>query len=312
MKVLVTGGAGFIGGHLIDALLAQNAEVRVIDNFSTGRRENIDRVRNRIDFIEADICDPEAIARAVHGVELVFHEAAIPSVSRSVADPVASNQANVGGTVSVLNAARLAGVRKLVYAASSSAYGDTPTLPKVETMTPRPMSPYAISKLAGEQYVTVFGKLYGFETVSLRYFNVFGPRQDPKSEYAAVIPRFVTTILAGQRPVIFGDGEQTRDFCFIENTVSANLLAAKATTHGEVVNVACGARVSLNALIKLINEELGTDVKPEYATGRPGDVRDSLADITAAQKLLGYEVLFDLRAGLKKAIDWYRANPVGA
>ena len=312
MKVLVTGGAGFIGGHIIDALLSQNAEVRVIDNLSTGKRENIDRVRNRVDFIEADICDPEAIARAMHGVELVFHEAAIPSVSRSVADPVASNQANVGGTVSVLNAARLAGVRKLVYAASSSAYGDTPTLPKVETMTPRPMSPYAISKLAGEQYVSVFGRLYGFETVSLRYFNVFGPRQDPKSEYAAVIPRFVTTILAGQRPVIFGDGEQTRDFCFIENTVSANLLAAKATTHGEVVNVACGARVSLNALIGLINEELGTDVKPEYGPGRPGDVRDSLADISAAEKLLGYKVIYDLRAGLKKAIDWYRANPVGA
>lgn len=312
MKVLVTGGAGFIGGHLIDALLAQNAEVRVIDNLSTGKRENIDRVRNRVDFIEADICDPEAIARAMHGVELVFHEAAIPSVSRSVADPVASNQANVGGTVSVLNAARLAGVRKLVYAASSSAYGDTPTLPKVETMTPRPMSPYAISKLAGEQYVSVFGKLYGFETVSLRYFNVFGPRQDPKSEYAAVIPRFVTTILNGARPVIFGDGEQTRDFCFIDNTVSANLLAAKATTRGEVVNVACGARVSLNALIGLINEELGTDVKPEYQAGRAGDVRDSLADISAAQKLLGYEVMYDLRAGLKKAIDWYRVNPVGA
>jgi UDP-glucose 4-epimerase len=312
VKVLVTGGAGFIGGHIIDALLAQNAEVRVIDNLSTGKRENIDRVRNRVDFIEADICDPEAIARAVHGVELVFHEAAIPSVSRSVADPVASNQANVGGTVSVLNAARLAGVRKLVYAASSSAYGDTPTLPKVETMTPRPMSPYAISKLAGEQYVSVFGKLYGFETVSLRYFNVFGPRQDPKSEYAAVIPRFVTTILNGGRPIIFGDGEQTRDFCFIDNTVSANLLAAKATTRGEVVNVACGARVSLNALIGLINEELGTDVKPDYQAGRAGDVRDSLADISAAQKLLGYEVLYDLRAGLKKAIDWYRANPVGA
>jgi len=312
VKVLVTGGAGFIGGHLIDALLAQNAEVRVIDNLSTGKRENIDRVRNRVDFIEADICDPEAIARAMHGVELVFHEAAIPSVSRSVADPVASNQANVGGTVSVLNAARLAGVRKLVYAASSSAYGDTPTLPKVETMTPRPMSPYAISKLAGEQYVSVFGKLYGFETVSLRYFNVFGPRQDPKSEYAAVIPRFVTTILNGARPVIFGDGEQTRDFCFIDNTVSANLLAAKATTRGEVVNVACGARVSLNALIGLINEELGTDVKPEYQAGRAGDVRDSLADISAAQKLLGYEVMYDLRAGLKKAIDWYRVNPVGA
>jgi nucleoside-diphosphate-sugar epimerase len=311
VKVLVTGGAGFIGGHLVDALLAQNAEVRVIDNLSTGKRENIDRVKNRVDFIEGDICDADTIARAMTGVELVFHEAAIPSVSRSVADPVASNRANVGGTVAVLNAARLAGVRKLVYAASSSAYGDTPTLPKVETMTPRPMSPYAISKLAGEQYVSVFGKLYGFETVSLRYFNVFGPRQDPKSEYAAVIPRFVTTILAGNRPIIFGDGEQTRDFCFIENTVSANLLAAKATTRGEVVNVACGARVSLNALIALINEELGTDVKPEYQQGRAGDVRDSLADISAAKALLGYEVLYDLRAGLKKAIDWYRANPVG-
>ncbi len=312
MKVLITGGAGFIGGHLIDALLTQGAEVRVIDNFATGKRENIERVKKQITFFEGDICDPDAIGRAMDGVELVFHEAAIPSVARSVADPVASNRANVGGTVEVLNAARLAGVRKLVYAASSSAYGDTPTLPKVETMTPRPMSPYAISKLTGEHYVSVFGRIYGFETVSLRYFNVFGPRQDPKSEYAAVIPRFVTTILNGGRPIIFGDGEQTRDFCFIENTVSANLLAAKATTAGEVVNVACGARVSLNSLIKLINEELGTNVTPEYGPGRVGDVRDSLADITAAQKLIGYEILFDLRAGLKKAIDWYRANPVSA
>lgn len=310
MKVLVTGGAGFIGGHLIDALLRQGAEVRVIDNFATGKRENIERVKGQVTFFEGDICDPDAIGRAMQGVELVFHEAAIPSVARSVADPVASNRANVGGTVEVLNAARLAGVRKLVYAASSSAYGDTPTLPKVETMTPRPMSPYAISKLTGEHYVSVFGKLYGFETVSLRYFNVFGPRQDPKSEYAAVIPRFVTTILKGERPIIFGDGNQTRDFCFIENTVSANLLAAKATTAGEVVNVACGARVSLNDLMRLINEELGTNVTAEYGPGRAGDVRDSLADISAAQKLIGYEVLYDLRAGLKKAIDWYRANPV--
>ncbi len=312
MRVLITGGAGFIGGHLIDAMLKQGADVRVIDNFATGKRENIERVKGQITFFEGDICDPDAIGRAMDGVELVFHEAAIPSVARSVADPVASNRANVGGTVEVLNAARLAGVRKLVYAASSSAYGDTPTLPKVETMTPRPMSPYAISKLTGEHYVSVFGRIYGFETVSLRYFNVFGPRQDPKSEYAAVIPRFVTTILNGGRPIIFGDGEQTRDFCFIENTVSANLLAAKATTRGEVVNVACGARVSLNSLIKLINEELGTNVTPEYGPGRVGDVRDSLADITAAQKLIGYEILFDLRAGLKKAIDWYRANPVSA
>ena len=312
MKILVTGGAGFIGGHLVDALLAQGATVRVIDNFATGRRENIDRVRDRIEFIEGDICDPAASEAAVHGVEVVFHEAAIPSVARSVADPVASTRANVGGTVQMLDAARKAGVRKFVYAASSSAYGDTPTLPKIETMTPRPMSPYAISKLAGEHYVSVFGRLYGFETVSLRYFNVFGPRQDPRSEYAAVIPRFVTDILAGRRPSIFGDGEQTRDFCFIENVVSANLLAAKATTRGEVVNIACGARVSLNALIALVNMELGTDVQAVHGPGRPGDVRDSLADIGAAQRLLGYEVLFDLRAGLRKAIDWYRANTPAA
>ena len=310
MKVLITGGAGFIGGHLVDAMLERGASVRVIDNFVTGRRENIDRVRSRIEFIEGDICDAEAAAKAVHGAELVFHEAAIPSVSRSVADPVASNRANVSGTVELLDAARKAGVRKFVYAASSSAYGDTPTLPKVETMTPRPMSPYAISKLAGEHYVSVFGRLYGFETVSLRYFNVFGPRQDPRSEYAAVIPRFVTDILAGRAPTIFGDGEQTRDFCFIENVVSANVLASKASTHGEVVNVACGARVSLNALIAMINDELGTDVKPTHGLARAGDVRDSLADIGAAQRLLGYEVLFDLRAGLRKAIDWYRGNAI--
>ncbi|MFO0627779.1 MAG: SDR family oxidoreductase [Polyangiales bacterium] len=308
MKALVTGGAGFIGGHLVDALLAQGASVRVIDNFSTGRRSNLEHNLGRIELVEGDIADPEACARAMHGVDTVFHEAAIPSVARSVRDPVASNQANVSGTVMVLDQARKAGVRKLVYAASSSAYGDTPTLPKVETMTPAPLSPYAVSKLTGEHYVSVFGRLYGFETVSLRYFNVFGPRQDPASEYAAVIPKFVTTILDGGAPTVHGDGEQTRDFCFIENTVSANLLAAKATTRGEVVNVACGARISLNELLRRINALLGTDVKANYGPGRAGDVRDSLADISAAKKLLGYEILFDVQAGLEKTVRWFQAQ----
>lgn len=310
MKVLVTGGAGFIGGHLVDALLAQGATVRVIDNFSTGKRENLAHNLARIELVEADLCDPEACARAIHGVELVYHEAAIPSVARSVNDPVASNRVNVGGTVELLQAARVAGVKKFVYAASSSAYGDTEVLPKVETMTPRPMSPYAISKLAAEQYVSVFGRLFGFETVSLRYFNVFGPRQDPKSEYAAVIPKFITRVLAGERPLIHGDGEQSRDFCFIENVVSANLLAARSRTQGEVVNVACGARVTLNQLLGIINERLGTNVTAEYGLARAGDVRHSLADISAAQKLLGYEVKYDLRAGLAKTIEYYRSLKV--
>lgn len=310
MKVLVTGGAGFIGGHLVDALLAQGATVRVIDNFSTGKRENLAHNLARIELVEADLCDPEACARAIHGVELVYHEAAIPSVARSVNDPVASNRVNVGGTVELLQAARVAGVKKFVYAASSSAYGDTEVLPKVETMTPRPMSPYAISKLAAEQYVSVFGRLFGFETVSLRYFNVFGPRQDPKSEYAAVIPKFITRVLAGERPLIHGDGEQSRDFCFIENVVSANLLAARSRTQGEVVNVACGARVTLNQLLGIINERLGTNVTAEYGPARAGDVRHSLADISAAQKLLGYEVKYDLRAGLAKTIEYYRSLKV--
>ncbi len=309
MKVLVTGGAGFIGGHLVDALLAEGATVRVIDNFSTGRRENIEHNLGRIDLHEADLCDPDAAARAVEGVELIFHEAAIPSVSRSVADPVASNRVNVGGTVQLLEAARRSGtVRKVVYAASSSAYGDTEVLPKVETMTPLPLSPYAVSKHTGEQYMAVFGRLFGFETLSLRYFNVFGPRQDPKSEYAAVVPRFVTMILQGEAPTIFGDGETTRDFCFIENTVQANLRGAKARTAGEVVNVACGARVSLNQLVGLINELTGRSVVPNYGPTRVGDVKHSLADIGAARRLIGYDPPYDLRAGLVKTVAFYRAQ----
>lgn len=304
--ILVTGGAGFIGGHLVDALLAQGATVRVIDNFSTGNRSNIEHNLKRVELVEGDICDPDAIARAVDGVELVYHEAAIPSVSRSVRDPVASNRANVGGTVSVLDAARKAGVKKVVYAASSSAYGDTEVLPKVETMTPMPLSPYAVSKLTGEHYMTVFARLYGIQTLSLRYFNVFGPRQDPNSEYAAVIPKFTTMLLAGERPRVNGDGEQTRDFCFIENVVSANLLAAKATTRGEVVNVACGERVSLNQLCKQLNALLGTSIEPIHGEPRAGDVKHSLADIGAAKRVIGYEPLFKLDAGLAKTVAWYR------
>lgn len=308
MKVLVTGGAGFIGGHLVDALLAEGATVRVIDNFSTGRRENLAHNLAKIDLHEADLTDGDAVARAVDGVELIFHEAAIPSVARSVADPVGSYRANVLGTVQLLDAARKAGtVKKVVYAASSSAYGDTEVLPKVETMTPLPLSPYAVAKLTGEHSMTVFGRLYGIETLSLRYFNVFGPRQDPKSEYAAVIPRFITKMQVGERPTIFGDGEQTRDFCFIENVIHANLAGAKARTHGEVVNIAYGERVSLNQLIGLINGLLGTDVQPEYGPGRAGDVKHSLADIRAAQKLIGYAPQYDLRKGLAKTVDYYRS-----
>lgn len=308
MRVLVTGGAGFIGSHLVDALVAEGATVRVLDDLSTGRRENLARHLRQIEFIEGDVCDPETCARAVQGVELIFHQAAIPSVARSVEDPVRSTRVNVQGTVTLLDAARRAGVPRVIYAASSSAYGDTEVLPKVETMTPRPLSPYAISKLAGEHYVTVFGRLYGMKTCSLRYFNVFGPRQDPRSEYAAVIPKFITALLAGEPPTIFGDGEQTRDFCYVDNVVQANLLAAKADIHGEVVNIACGARVSLNQLVELLNEEIGTRIAPRHGPPRPGDVRHSLADISVARKLLGYEPKFDLRAGLKKTIEYYRSR----
>ncbi|MEI8257179.1 MAG: SDR family oxidoreductase [Deltaproteobacteria bacterium] len=308
MRVLVTGGAGFIGGHLVDALVAEGADVRVLDNFSTGRRSNIEHNLAKIELLEGDVRDVETCAKAVDGIELIFHEAAVPSVARSVEDPVTSNEVNVGGTVKLLDAARKAGVKRVVYAASSSAYGETEVLPKVETMTPAPVSPYAISKLAAELYMTTFGRLYGIKTCSLRYFNVFGPRQDPKSHYAAVIPKFVTSLLGGTAPVIYGDGEQTRDFCFIENVVSANLLAAKADVNGEVVNIACGERVSLRQLVQFVNTELGTDILPEHAEARRGDIRHSLADIRAAQKLLGYQVKYDLRAGLRKTIDYYRAQ----
>ncbi|HEX4515930.1 MAG TPA: NAD-dependent epimerase/dehydratase family protein, partial [Polyangiaceae bacterium] len=275
---LVTGGAGFIGSTLAETLLAQGDTVRILDDFSSGRRSNIESLHGKLDVIEGTIVDEATVKRAMQGVEIVFHEAAIPSVPRSVDKPQASMMANVQGTTVVLDVARHSGVKRVVFAASSSAYGDTPTLPKIETMTPQPKSPYAISKLAGEQMLSAFATLYGLETLSLRYFNVFGPRQDPTSQYAAVIPNFVTAALTGKKPTVFGDGEQTRDFCFIENVVRANILAATTPKKlaGQVVNIACGERISLNQLLAIIGDETGKKVEAEYAPTRQGDVRDSL------------------------------------
>jgi len=306
VRVLVTGGAGFIGSNLCDALVARGDDVRVLDNFSSGRRENLARLAGKIDLHEGDLRDRSACARAVEGVALILHEGAVPSVVRSVEDPVTTNDANVMGTMNILDAARRAGVERLVFAASSAAYGETEVLPKVETMTPDPVSPYAVSKLAGEHYLRVFAKLYGMKTVSLRYFNVFGPRQDPKSDYAAVVPRFITSILGGRPPTIYGDGEQSRDFCYIANVVQANLLAASADVHGEVVNIACAERTTLNQLVQIINEECGAALVATHEPPRAGDVRHSLADIGAANRLIGYKPTHMLREGLREAIQHYR------
>jgi nucleoside-diphosphate-sugar epimerase len=320
-RYLVTGGAGFIGSSIADALLSSGESVRVVDDFSSGRRVNVaafpERFGSKFELVEGTIVDPAVVARAVEGVDLVFHEAAIPSVARSVENPVATMLAGTQATTVLLDAARHAGVRRVVFAASSSAYGDTPTLPKIETMRPQPLSPYALSKLACEELMRIFASLYGIETVSLRYFNVFGPRQDPASEYAAVIPKFITAALRGTRPIVFGDGEQTRDFCFIDNTVHANLLAASSSSKlkGEVVNVACGTRISLNQLLAMIHEiavargvrPADAKLAPEYRESRAGDVRDSLADITAASKLLAYAPKVEVREGLERTFDAMRA-----
>jgi UDP-N-acetylglucosamine/UDP-N-acetyl-alpha-D-glucosaminouronate 4-epimerase len=305
---LITGGAGFIGSSIARALLKRGDKVRVLDNFFSGKRENLADVAADVELIEGDIRDAATVARAAAGVEVVFHEAAIPSVPRSLADPISSNDVNIAGTLTVLHEAKKAGVRRLVYAASSSAYGDTPTLPKVETMSPAPLSPYAVGKLAGEHYCAVFAGAYGLETVSLRYFNVFGARQDPKSEYAAVIPRFVTAGLAGQGVTIFGDGTQSRDFCYIDNTVEANLAAASAPAagaSGRVFNVACGAATTLNEVVQLIGKTLGKAIPVTYAERRVGDVKHSLADVSAARSNLGYRGAIDFEEGLRRTIAWY-------
>jgi nucleoside-diphosphate-sugar epimerase len=297
---LVTGGAGFIGSSIAEALLSKGERVRILDDFSTGRRSNVEALPGRVEVIEGSIVDAETVHRAMQGVEVVFHEAAIPSVARSVETPQTSMLANVQGTTVVLDVARHAGVRRLIFAASSSAYGDTPTLPKIETMAPSPLSPYAVSKLTCEHLLKVFASLYGIETLSLRYFNVFGPRQDPNSQYAAVIPNFIKAALSSTRPIVFGDGEQTRDFCYIDNTVSANLLAATTSKKltGEVVNIACGERISLNTLLAHIGAVAGQKLEAIYEPSRAGDVRDSLASIDAARDLIGYEPKIRVREGL--------------
>ncbi len=308
-RYLVTGGAGFIGSNICRRLIAEGCSVRVVDNLLTGKRGNLTPIVGKIDFIEADIGAPEVARSAVRDIDVVLHQAALPSVPRSVDDPALTHQHCVDATFTLLLAARDAGVKRFVYAASSSAYGDTPTLPKVETMAPDPLSPYAVGKLVGEYYCSVFSRVFGLETVSLRYFNVFGPHQDPASQYAAAIPAFVTAILRDRPPTVYGDGEQSRDFTYVDNVVQANLLAARAKkTHGQVINVACGEAVTVNAIIGAINGLLGKDIEPLYAPPRPGDVRHSLADITAAKELIGYEPVIRFREGLEKSIDWYRRH----
>jgi nucleoside-diphosphate-sugar epimerase len=307
---LVTGGAGFVGSHIASALVAEGARVRVLDDLSTGHRENIDEIGGDIDFIQGSVADEPLLSKALEGVELVFHEAAIPSVPRSVKAPQQTHVASVDGTFSLLLAARDQKVRRVIYAASSSAYGDQPTLPKSEQMSPDPLSPYAVAKLVGEYYCRVFTRVYGLETVSLRYFNVFGPRQDPGSQYSGVVSRFISSLLSGERPVIYGDGEQSRDFTYIDNVVGANLKAAEASgASGKVINVANGQRITLNQLLAELKDLTGKhDVEAEYLEPRVGDVRHSLADISMARELLGYESKVDLREGLQRTIDWWKSS----
>lgn len=303
---LVTGGAGFIGFNIINKLIQSGKRVRVLDNFSTGLRENIADLIYEIELIEGDIRDLEVVRKAVDGVDYVLHQAALSSVARSIDDPVSSNEVNVNGTLNLLVAARDAQIKRFVYATSSSVYGDTPIMPKRENMTPCPLSPYAAGKLMGEHYCKIFYNLFGLETVSLRYFNVFGLRQDPLSPYSAVIPKFINAMLDDKNITIYGDGEQSRDFTYVENVVNANLLACKSPkAAGEVINIACGEQITLNQLIFAIEEELGIIAKRDYMPNRMGDVVHSYADITKAKELLGYEPVIDFYEGLKKTIEWY-------
>jgi nucleoside-diphosphate-sugar epimerase len=308
---LITGISGFIGSSIARALLARGEQVRGVDNFSTGKQENIEEIAERIDFHEADITDLDAMHKACKGVDFVLHQAAIPSVPKSVLDPLGSNCANVDGTVNVLVAARDAKVKRVVYAASSSAYGDTPTLPKHEGMKPDPISPYAVAKLASEHYMVSFCRCYGLETVCLRYFNIFGPRQDPSSPYSGVLAKFITQMLRGEQPTIFGDGEQSRDFTYIDNAVEANLLACKAErtkAAGQVFNVATGRRVTLNETFKALQPLTSYSGEPKYGPPRGGDVKHSLADISLANAGLGYKPLVDFEEGLRRTVDWYRGK----
>jgi nucleoside-diphosphate-sugar epimerase len=309
-KYLVTGVAGFIGRSIAAALLARGDQVRGVDSFITGKRENLARL-DGLDFFEGDLADPAVCAQACAGIEIVFHEAALASVPRSVADPVATNVNCVDATLNLLVAARAAGVRRVIYAGSSSVYGDSPTLPKHEQMLPNPISPYAVAKLAGEQYMRSFSRVYGMETVTLRYFNVFGPYQDPMSHYSGVLAIFCRKMLAGEQPTIYGDGEQSRDFTYIDNVVHANLLAAAAPAgkvSGKAMNTATGSRITLNATFEILRELTGHTGEPAYAPPRGGDIRDSLADITLAGELLGYKPVVDFREGLRRTVEWYKTR----
>jgi len=307
VKALVTGGAGFIGSNICRKLVSLGWFVRVVDNLSSGKEANLADIRNKVEFIYADMGEPTVAAAAMKGIDVVFHHGAQVSVPASVEDPATTHRNCVDATFTLLMAARQAKIKRFVYAASSAAYGDDPVQPKVETMLPKPISPYAIGKLAGEYYCSVFFKVYGLETISLRYFNVFGPRQDPKSQYAAAIPAFVTMLLNNKQPTIYGDGEQTRDFTYIDNVVHANLLAANAPhTSGEVVNIASGTSVTVNETVTLIAKLLGKSIKPTYTAERAGDVKYSSADISLAKKIIGFEPVVPFNDGMANVIDWYR------
>jgi nucleoside-diphosphate-sugar epimerase len=307
---LVTGGAGFIGSHLTEELVRRGERVRVVDSLVTGKRQNLAHIPG-VEFAEGDLADVEIAQRSVEGVDFVLHQAAIPSVPRSVQDPLTSHRANIDATLNVLIAARDAGVKRVVYAGSSSAYGDTPTLPKVETMGTAPLSPYALQKLVGEQYCQMFTRLYGLETVTIRYFNVFGPRQDPSSPYSGVISLFISALCEERRPVIYGDGEQTRDFTYVANVVDGVLRACLTPgSSGEVINVATGGRISINTLFQSVRDLVGGRADPVYSPARAGDVRDSQADIDKAQRLLGYEPQISFEEGLRRTVDWYRTSQI--
>lgn len=307
-KVLITGGAGFIGSNLVRGFLKEGYQVKVVDNLSTGFMKNLEDVMDQIEFVEADICDLEAMQREFVGVDYVLHHAALNSVPRSIANPIATNEADITGTLKVLVAARDAGVKRVIYSGSSSAYGDADVQIKTEDLPSNPLAPYPVAKYAAELYCKVFYKIYGLETIVFRYFNVYGPFQNPKSEYSAVIPLFITKMMNGEQPHIFGDGDQARDFTFVENNVQANLLAVKAGKEaaGEVINIACGANISLNNLVDLINDGLGTSIAPIYEPPRAGDVKDSRAGIEKAKRLLGYEPQINIEEGIKRTIAWYK------
>ena len=306
---VVTGGAGFIGSHIVEELLLRNEKVTLIDNFSTGNRENVKPFEGKAQIVDTDLGQPNNLTQILKGADYVIHQAAIPSVPKSIIDPVKSHQANVNGTLQLLVACREAGVKRVVYASSSSLYGDSPTLPKHEGMMPNPLSPYGAQKLFGEMYCQVFTKSYGLETVSLRYFNVFGPRQDATSQYSGVLALFIPAVLQGRRPTIYGDGEQSRDFTYVKNVVDANLLACKAPgVGGQVFNVACGDRITVNSILQQINKITGKDVSPIYADPRAGDIKHSHADITLAKERLGYQAKVGLEEGLRHTIEWYRGN----